>query len=854
MNPLGRHARWPSVAVLAITAGLLHAAPSATAQVASAESLTQPQSPFQGRPIRRIILRKPRPLGPGAPPGAPAFEPLDPALEQLTRNQLRLLPGAAFDAEALRADLSRLNRLARFRTIDIAGETLADGSMDLVYTLTPQPIITAVQTVGNRRFSDQEILADLDVLVGTPVDRFQLDRAGRFIEDKYRASGYYLASVEVDERELESTGAVILRIREGEKIRVTDVRFEGNQSFSADELRGAVRTRSAWLLGKGLLDDDRLESDVAGLIDYYRDRGHLSVRADRVVRPSRDGREASVTFVIDEGPVFLLRRVDVFYEDLVSGTFPSERDARAAAKPDEHVLAIGPEEYAVYRMGRYAPEQLAGIMGVKAGDVYSVNRVDQSVDLVKDAFAALGYADMRLERRERRDPATPDVDVLLIIRQGRAFKTGLVEVRGNEITRDGVIRGELEIRPERPVDAGAIRRGEKALRDLRLFDPRPDGVKITVQPERPDDPGYRDVLVEVKETNTGEFAIGGALGSDSGVTGRIALTQRNFDIADTPDSFSDFLSGRAFRGAGQTFSIEALPGSEIQTYSLSLADPTLLDTDYSGSGTAFYRDRTFRRYDEQRYGARLTLGRRLGRRWTLSVPIRVESIDLTNVDADAPTDVFAVADRNAISSIALSLSRASVDDRIMPTTGTSVRLTAEQAGALGGEFEFTTLSSEANLFVPVSEDFLGRRTVLSLSNRIAWSPQGRDEVPIYERFYLGGSSMRGFAFRSVAPIGTRNDTGAASDTTVGGTWLFYLGAELRRPLYSDLLHGVIFLDTGTVLFDPGFEDYRASAGFGFRIRVPALSPVPIALDFGFPLLSEDTDRRRLFTFSIDLPF
>jgi outer membrane protein insertion porin family len=838
--------------VLAV--GVLIPASPAAAQVTGADVLTQAQGPFQGRPIRRVVLRRPAAPTPGAPPETQTYEPLDPALEQLTRNQLRLLPGSAFDAETLRGDLSRLNRLARFRTIEISGELLADGSMDLIYTLTPQPVISAVQTVGNRRFSDQEILADLDVLVGTPVDRFQLDRAVRFIEDKYRARGYYMVQVDVDEKELEATGAVIFRVREGERVRVTEVRFEGNRTYSESELRGAVRTRPAWLLGRGLLDDDRLESDVASLIDFYRDRGHLSVRADRVVRPSRDGREASVTFVIDEGPVFLLRRVDVFYEDLVSGVFPSEREARAAAGEGEHVLPIGPQEYAVFRMGRFTPEQIAGLMRVKPGDVYSVARVDQSVESVREAFAKLGYIDLRIERRERRDPAAPEVDVLLVIRQGRAFRTGLVEIQGNEITRDGVIRGELEIRPERPVDAGAIRRSERNLRDLRLFDPRPEGVKITVQPERPEHPGYRDVLVEVRETNTGEFAIGGAVGSDSGVTGRLALTQRNFDLADWPDSFSDFFSGRAFRGAGQTFSIEALPGSEIQTYSISLADPTLLDTDYTGSATLFFRDRIYRRYDEQRYGARFALGRRLGRRWSLSMPVRIESIDLTDVDPDAPTDVFAVADRNVLTSVALSLSRAAVDDRVLPTTGTSVRLSAEQAGIFGGDYDFTTLSAEGNLFLPVAEDFLGRRTVLSFSGRVAYAPQGRDEVPIYERFYLGGSSMRGFAFRSIAPIGIRNDTGGIANTTVGGTWLFFAGAELRRPLYSDMLYGVLFLDTGTVLFDPGFEDYRASAGFGFRIRVPGLSPIPIALDFGFPILREDTDRRRLFTFSIDLPF
>jgi outer membrane protein insertion porin family len=780
--------------------------------------------------------------------------PLDPTLEQLTRNQLRSQEGAPYDDELVRADLSRLNRLARFKTIDIGAELLADGGVAVVFTVTPQPIISAVQTVGNRRFSDQEILKDLDVLVGTPVDNFQLDRASRFIEDKYRARGFYLAQVTVDQAELDANGAVIFRIREGEQIRVTDVRFEGNASFSDDELRGEIRTRRAWLLGRGLLDDDRLESDVSALIAFYRDRGRLSVRADRVVRPSKDGREASVTFVIDEGPVFLLRRVDVFYEDLVVSAHRTEALARAASQHGQSVLALGPEEYVVHAAGRFSTEQIAGLLEIKPGDAYSVDRVDRSVKAVRDAFGRLGYVDARVERRERRDPDSPSVDILLTIRQGEAFKTGLVEIQGNDITRQNVIRREVLVRPERPLDSTAIEKTERRLRNINLFDNRPGNLKLTVQPETPEHPGYRDLLVEVKETNTGEFAIGGAVGSDSGVTGRIALTQRNFDVGDFPDSWSDFFSGRSFRGAGQTFQIEALPGSEIQTYSIGLSDPSLLDSAYSGSVTAFYRDRIFRDYDETRYGARFAIGRRFGERWSASVPVRVESIDLSDVDADAPTDVFAVADRNAITSIGLALTRQSLDDRIFATEGTALRLAVEQVGAFGGDFDFTVFTGEAAVFLPISEDFLGRRTVLTLSNRVSYIPQSRGEVPVYERFYLGGTNFRGFAFRGVAPIGIRNDTGGLSDTTIGGTWLFFLGTELRRPLFQELLYGVVFVDSGTVLFDPGFEDYRVSAGFGLRVRVPALSPVPIALDFGFPLKKEDTDRTRTFTFSIDLPF
>ncbi|NQX96138.1 MAG: BamA/TamA family outer membrane protein, partial [Erythrobacter sp.] len=132
--------------------------------------------------------------------------------------------------------------------------------------------------------------------------------------------------------------------------------------------------------------------------------------------------------------------------------------------------------------------------------------------------------------------------------------------------------------------------------------------------------------------------------------------------------------------------------------------------------------------------------------------------------------------------------------------------------------------------------------------------QDRNDTPTYERFYMGGQSFRGFNFRTVSPKGIRNDNSMQSDDPIGGNWLFFAGAEIEQPIYEDILSIVGFIDAGTVTFDPGFDDFRVSVGFGFRFYVPQLSPAPLALDFGFPILKEDLDESRLFTFSIDLPF
>jgi outer membrane protein insertion porin family len=158
------------------------------------------------------------------------------------------------------------------------------------------------------------------------------------------------------------------------------------------------------------------------------------------------------------------------------------------------------------------------------------------------------------------------------------------------------------------------------------------------------------------------------------------------------------------------------------------------------------------------------------------------------------------------------------------------------------------------MFFTLREDMLGRRTVLSMRTAAGIIPQGQDEAPTYERFYLGGRSFRGFDFRGISPRGVRNDNGEPSDEAVGGTWSFFWGLELEQPLYQDLLSGVVFLDTGTVQEDIGFDEYRVSVGVGVRVSVPALSQVPIAFDFGFPLVKQDDDEENLFSFSIDVPF
>ncbi|CAE7785971.1 bamA, partial [Symbiodinium necroappetens] len=769
------------------------------------------QSPYDGLPISEI-----------------RFVGLERVSESFAMNQIRSAVGRPFSSPTVQEDLRRLERIGQFRDISAEMVSKDDGTVAIEFTVTEAPVITDVAWVGNRQLNEEEVAAVIrsavTILPGVPLDEYQINRGKREIEKLYRAKGFYQVEVTIDETELESTQTLVYRIREGERIAITAIRFDGNRSFTAKELRPSVETKTRGLFNAGPLDENILRDDVTSLITFYRDRGFLDVRGSYEIQPSPNGKEAIITFVIDEGERYVLRDIIV---------------VNASATEGDESLTV------------FTPEQIQGLITIKPGDVYGANEIRGSVELLENAYLQLGYADVQVASQDLRDTEEPLVDLRIVVIEGNRFRTGLVIVQGNDLTQQKVIRREVENLPGRWLDAKKSRLAERRLRASRLFDP--SAVAITVQPEDPDYAGYRDLLVQVAETNTGSFNFGVAANTDFGVAGIISLEQRNFDLFDTPDSFDEFARGRAFRGAGQEFQIAASPGSEQSIYSISFREPSLLESEYSLGTTAFYREREFNDYDEERLGGNLEVGRRFGTRWSGQLQMRAERVDITDIDADAPVDLFEIQGESDLTSLGFELTRTTLDNVFRPTEGTRTRISADQFGALGGDYEFTRLNVGHTLFLTVDQDFLGRETVLSIETRAGWIPQD-DEAPLFERLFLGGRSFRGFEFRGVGPVGIRNDTGLPGDDHVGGEFSFFLGLELQKPVFRDLIAVVAFVDSGTLAEDVEFDEYRVSVGGGLRLYIPQFGQAPLAFDFAVPVVKEDTDEEQVFSFSLDLPF
>ena len=769
-------------------------------------------NPYDGRPVRDI-----------------RFEGLSRVSDRFVRNQLRIAQGQAFESATVTADIHRLYSLYEFETVEASVEPHDDGSVTVVYTFREAPIVQDVQVVGNHNLNDEDLAAEVarvNLVAGVPMDRFRIDRARRAIEELYNSKGYDTVQVTVDETELE-TGVVLFRIREGERVRLMATRFEGARSFSEKRLRQNVRTKTRTLLNAGALDEESLDNDVTALIRFYISQGYLDVRVDRRLDIAPNSKEAIATFIIDEGPRYRLRTVRV------------ERSDGA----DTPLLLTA--------------EQVVGLIATKPGDAYTNNAGAQAVSAVLHAYNKLGYVDANVQRQELRDPDQPFVDLTLGIEEGKRFRVGEVIVQGNTVSKQSVIRRQLRLWPDRPLDVQSIGQSQLRLQQTRLF-ARPSaqrpsgGAKITMQPEDPLAPGYRDVLVQIEDANTGSITFLAAVSADSGLIGQISVTERNFDIGNPPRRLGDLFTRRRFRGAGQTLNLTLSPGTVIQNYVISFSDPSLLETDISMSVGGSFRNRFFDDFDEERLRASFSVGRRFGDRWVARLGFRGDRVRLTNIDPDAPVDAFAVNSFNTIYAADIGLTRTTVPptQRLFPTTGSRTEFNVEQ---VIGDFTFTKLHIQHQFFLPVSQDALGRTSVASLKVSSSWIPQN-GQAPIYERFFLGGSTFRGFDFRGVSPRGIANNTGATSRNPNGGQFSFFAGLEYVHPLLQEVISLVGFLDTGTVEADLGFTDYRVSAGVGLRIKVPALGPVPLAFDFAIPLRKATGDQLRFFSFTADIPF
>lgn len=349
--------------------------------------------------------------------------------------------------------------------------------------------------------------------------------------------------------------------------------------------------------------------------------------------------------------------------------------------------------------------------------------------------------------------------------------------------------------------------------------------------------------VFVQEARTGRITLGGAVNSDLGVSGQLVIEERNFDIWRFPRSWDQVWSGRAFRGGGQNFRAELMPGTQVQRYTVNWTERNLFDLPYSLSVGGFLYTRQYRDWTEQRLGGRIALGYEITKDLAISSELRMEDVNVFDARLAGVQELDDALGSNDVYRGRWRLVHDTRDNPFMSTRGGMTELVYDQ---VFGEYDYSRAQVNLSRYFTVREraDGGGRHT---LASTLKFGFSGA-QTPIFENFFAGGySTMRGFSFRGASP--------KEGDVQVGGEFSMLGSLEYVMPLTADeMLRAVAFVDYGTVErdIDIDFDNFRVAPGFGLRVAVPALGPAPLAFDFAFPVAYADTDDRQVFSFFMGL--
>lgn len=671
----------------------------------------------------------------------------------------------------------------------------------LMVDVTENPIISEIAFEGNDKIKDEELLSEISLRPRQVFTRTQVQNDVSRLYELYRRSGRFAANVDPKIIKLDQNRVnLVFEINEGGVTKIKGIRFVGNEAYDDDALRAELSTKEdrwyRFLTTDDRYDPDRIEFDKELLRRFYLKQGYADFNVvSSNAELAKDQEEFYLTFNIDEGPRY---RVDKVAIDTSLRGFDGN--------------------------------ELRDSVTFVPGQWYNADEVTATIDKMTDALGDKQYAFVDIDPVVKRNPESDTVDVTFKIGESPRVFVERIDISGNVRTLDKVIRREMMIVEGDPFNRSKLSRSEQRLRDLNFFE------NVSVKTTQGSAPDKVVIDVAVAEQSTGELSIGAGFSTNDGPLADLRIRERNL------------------LGKGQDLLFSTtIAGSRTQ-FETAFTEPHFLDRDLSAGVNAFHITRDLQdesSYDQRQTGGGFSLGYPLSEKWRQSLTYRVEQNTIDNVDSTASRFIRDQEGKRFTSAIGQRLTFDDRDSRLFPTEGLYSWLDTEAAG-LGGDAKYVSGKLGSQYYIPVYKksvifDVLGEVGAIG-----GW---GDEDVQINERFYLGGSTLRGFERAGVGP------RDANTQDSLGGN-LFYRGsAELKFPigLPEELgVAGHAFSDFGS-LWDldeggAGINDVnslRASAGVGLSWRSPL---GPIRVDFAQPIADEDFDKDEVFRFSFGTRF
>ena len=295
-----------------------------------------------------------------------------------------------------------------------------------------------------------------------------------------------------------------------------------------------------------------------------------------------------------------------------------------------------------------------------------------------------------------------------------------------------------------------------------------------------------------------------------------------------------------FRGAGQSFRAEIVPGEDLERYLVSIGDQSFLNTNLSVNLSGYYFDRQYLDWDEQRAGMKLRLGRTLTNYLSVRGGLQLENVNIDNPRFSNSPQLNDNLGNSNLFTFDVGLVYDTRQSPYLLDSGEYFAATFRQAF---GDYDFSRAEIDYRV-----QRLLFKRTATTGHHTLSYRTKlgfSGSSTPVFENFFAGGAaSFRGFDFRGISPID--------GDVRVGGEFQWLNSLEYQFPITNDdMIMGVAFIDFGTVeeSIDINSDNFRIAPGVGLRANVPFLGiSAPISIDFAFPTDEATGDQKSTVSF------
>ena len=688
---------------------------------------------------------------------------------------------------------------------------MVDGKLIITLKIWPKPTIRTITWNGNNKITTKKLQQELGINSRAVFDRQEFNKAFHKLKAYYVKQGFFEASLDYATTLDPNTNEVDINIdiEEGRAGRIKQLEFINFSSEEEEEIIEMMVTKKynffmSWMTNEGTYNEDAMQQDQFTILNYLQNKGYADAKVNIDICEAKESNRIIIRITATKGPIYHFGKVTfdgntLFSDEVIRNQFTFSED-----------------------------------------DVFSPEAMRDTQRNLTNFYGKKGYIDAVIDFEPKLENEGYSYAVNYTIEEGEQFCVGLIKVFGNASTQTNVILHETLLIPGETFNVERLQRTEEKLKNIGYF----SHVNVyAVKSEGPEGLGgcYRDVHIEVEETNTGNFGAGFGLSSVESVFGELRITEKNFNIAGLTSFWSK--GGRALRGGGEYLHLSSTLGAKSRKYLLTWTKPFFMDTPWV---VGFEIENSSNRYVSKDYDIHATGllfhgSKQINPFLRMGLHYRLRYTDVT-VSGKVNCQLKEEAKNSGIiSAVGVNLNYDSTNHPTEPTCGFRSRLEQEFAG-VAGDRTFVSMAYLNTYYYPI-----GSKGVIKLRGDARFIVPifgtTRHRIPIDERLFLGGENcIRGYRYYKLGPQYPGGDPR-------GGMSMELFSVEYSRKL-SRKFDGFLFCDAGYLsfnLWDVG--ELRTSVGFGVRFKLFESGP-PLMCGFGFPLNPRSRGDVKRFFFTI----